>query len=768
MAINFPNSPSVGQLYEFNDKTWRWSGDYWEVFSAQTGYISGAISSGSGESVYSGQSGSTIVLRSISGGTNTNVTTVGNLLKIDVTSTTEDLQNTLAAGNTTGGNNITMSSGDAINSANGGGIITLDDGGVANSIAITTDNGSYLESWQFMDGTSFQLGFGSSVYATISSSGYDFLKTDVNKDVFVVQSGRFGYLNAVETGGYTNVAGSIVSTDLGVSGATANNDGATGLFLNSGNVFGGGSPSTYNSGVFRSVAVGGEGLTVKTSETAYANQISLQPSGNNFDGLLVPPTLTADRSYSFQDASGTVAFLSDITTFTGNTSATCISDLYITNLYGCSPITIHDNLVPDLNNDKDLGAPSFRWREIYTTNIDVTNAATIGYLYVNNFSNFYNDVNITGSTIIDGGLTATTGLFSSSTDNVLTVIGSGSTNTDPLFKVRGSNSNLLTISDSLFGSIFLVNDVSGLPILEVDATTGATDYFYVNANSEFNGNVSITGNTTIDGDLIVTGVTSASTINITTTPTNNNSLTEILGRNSSTGEIEYISSTELGVDTFVTAFTYNNLNKLTLSRNEGQSDLDVRIDVMSGLTINGGLTATTGLFSSSTDNVLRVIGSGGTDTEPLFAIEGSSGELFSVTDSLEGSLFSVNDISGLPIFDVNSDKTILMGDIAAPSLNTTTKDVISTGSTNLYSIPISAYTGGFFDYTAVGNGGARSGNIISIWSGTTTQFNEITTNDIGSSTSGLSFNVFVSGGSAILSASATTGSYTIKTIVRGI
>ena len=282
---------------------------------------------------------------------------------------------------------------------------------------------------------------------------------------------------------------------------------------------------------------------------------------------------------------------------------------------------------------------------------------------------------------------------------------------------------------------------------------------------------SITGNTTIDGDLIVTGVTSASTINITTTPTNNNSLTEILGRNSSTGEIEYRDVSTIGGggstgDTFVTAFTYNNLNKLTLSRNEGKSDLDVRIDVMSGLTINGGLTATTGLFSSSTDSVLTIIGSGG--TEPLFSVEGSSGELFSVTDSLEGSLFSVNDVSGLPIFDVNSDNTILMGNISALSLNTTTKDVISAGSTNLYSIPVSAYTGGFFDYTAVGNGGARSGNIISIWSGTTTQFNEITTNDVGTSTSGLSFNVFVSGGSAILSASAVTGTYTIKTIVRGI
>jgi hypothetical protein len=31
-------------------------------------------------------------------------------------------------------------------------------------------------------------------------------------------------------------------------------------------------------------------------------------------------------------------------TFTGNTSGDCITDLYITNLYGCSPITINDNL----------------------------------------------------------------------------------------------------------------------------------------------------------------------------------------------------------------------------------------------------------------------------------------------------------------------------------------------------------------------------------------------------------------------------------------
>jgi len=588
MAIDFPNSPSVGQLYEFNDKTWRWSGDYWEVFSAQTGYISGAISSGSGESVYSGQSGSTIVLRSISGGTNTTVSTVGDLLKIDV-SAGGDLATILAGGNTTGGNDIIITNGDNIRAINSdpAKTVNIDFGASVSNryFDVTTDDGNYNTPFLSLTPTLVQLG-----------SNDALLEISDNTNNIDVKAGTFRIKN-----------------------------------------------------------------------------------GPYFSSFIID-TLTANRTYTFPNNTGTVALLSDITPFTGNTSGSCITDLYITNLYGCSPITIHDNLVPDLNNDKDLGAPSFRWREIYTTNIDVANAATIEYLFVDAFSEFYDDVNITGNTIIDGGLTATTGLFSSSTDNVLTVIGSGGTNTEPLFNVIGSDGNLLTITDSLFGSIFLVNDVSGLPILEVDATTGATDYFYVNADSEFNGDVSITGNTAI----------------------------------------------------------------------------------------NGGLTATTGLFSSSTDNVLRVVGSGGTDTEPLFAIEGSSGELFSVTDSLEGSLFSVNDVSGLPIFDVNSDNTILMGNISALSLNTTKKEVISAGSTNLYSIPVSAYTGGFFDYTAVGNGGARSGNIISIWSGTTTQFNEITTNDIGSSTSGLSFNVFVSGGSAILSASAVTGTYTIKTIIRGI
>jgi len=44
------------------------------------------------------------------------------------------------------------------------------------------------------------------------------------------------------------------------------------------------------------------------------------------------------------DTNGNVVSTTINTEFTGNTSGTCITDLYVTNLYGCSPITVHDTI----------------------------------------------------------------------------------------------------------------------------------------------------------------------------------------------------------------------------------------------------------------------------------------------------------------------------------------------------------------------------------------------------------------------------------------
>ena len=195
-----------------------------------------------------------------------------------------------------------------------------------------------------------------------------------------------------------------------------------------------------------------------------------------------------------------------------------------------------------------------------------------------------------------------------------------------------------------------------------------------------------------------------------------------------------------------------------------QSGQDINIDsntnIFGDLTVNGE-----SIFSGNSSDVVKIFGSG--DTSPIFSVEGSVGELFTITDSLTGQLFAVNNVSGLPILEVYDDNTILMGNNLAPSLNTTIIEDVNSGQSTLYSIPLTAYTGAFFEYTVKNTVGVRAGSIMSVFSGTSIEFNETTTNDIGDTTN-LSFDMSVTGTSANLLVSATTNNWEIKTIIRSI
>jgi hypothetical protein len=81
--------------------------------------------------------------------------------------------------------------------------------------------------------------------------------------------------------------------------------------------------------------------------------------------------------------------------------------------------------------------------------------------------------------------------------------------------------------------------------------------------------------------------------------------------------------------------------------------------------------------SASTSSAAVYIYKSGSTT---LDIQGSQGQLFSVTDVLSGSLMSVNDISGLPILEVFSDDRIVMGAFGAPGLIVSASRVFATGS----------------------------------------------------------------------------------------
>ena len=105
---------------------------------------------------------------------------------------------------------------------------------------------------------------------------------------------------------------------------------------------------------------------------------------------------------------------------------------------------------------------------------------------------------------------------------------------------------------------------------------------------------------------------------------------------------------------------------------DGTQELRFRDDTANVLNINFstervgvGITAPSAkLHVSGTNDVALIEGSGST----ILSVEGSQGQLFSVTDSLSGSLFAVSDISGIPILEVESNDAVTMGTFGANTL----------------------------------------------------------------------------------------------------
>ena len=545
-----------------------------------------------------------------------------------------------------------------------------------------------------------------------------------------------------------------------------------------GEIFSGKSGTTLN---FRTLS-GGSNTTLTTVGDVVKIDVAV-PSGDNF--------FTTGGSVTQSSTTGNTEITLQIVGNSGFTpySITGITDTFV------NDFTFSSNTFTISQNDGVTFDSSIETIELGNILSAVTfDIATSGSISATTFSGgtFYGDGSgLTGITDNDNYVTG--GTFSSNTltlnrqNGSVTITGFTSGMTDSYTTGATINNTSIQFDNNLLGLNYYNVDL--LPLLsgKTNNTTfntytsdtqtilgskisGATNLSTTGIFAQKNGqDLEFKGITSTGGTVTITN--DSTTVNLDVTiPADTNTFVTGGTYSSGTTSLDFSGNTGFApfsvnvgeliddTNTFVTGFTYNDTNTFTISNNN-DTNYSASIDIMSGLTVNGN-----SVFSGTGTDVVQIYGSG--STTPILRVEGSSGELFSITDSLTGELFAVNNVSAETILSVNSDNTILWGDPTVPSLNTTVKKSINSGSTEIYSIPVSAYTGGFFEYSVTG-AGARAGSIMSIFSGTSIDFNETTTNDIGD-TSGITFDMNVSGGTANLTVSATTNTWEIRTIVRSI
>lgn len=120
----------------------------------------------------------------------------------------------------------------------------------------------------------------------------------------------------------------------------------------------------------------------------------------------------------------------------------------------------------------------------------------------------------------------------------------------------------------------------------------------------------------------------------------------------------------------------------------------------------------------------------------VFSIDGSSGQLFSVTDSLSGSLFSVNTAAGLPVIEAFSDNTVNIGKFGSYGLIVNGNVVRATGSFT------GSFTGSLF--------GTASWSVSASFARTASFINPLTQS------------VFISGSTQITGSTAIKGDFTVN------
>jgi hypothetical protein len=124
--------------------------------------------------------------------------------------------------------------------------------------------------------------------------------------------------------------------------------------------------------------------------------------------------------------------------------------------------------------------------------LDITSDYYTNHIEMIGTASLTGSLSITQDLTVGQNVTASKALFSSSNNNQLMVIGSGSSSW--ITGIYGSQGNLLTVTDTFSGSLFTITDISGYTILDI-----TSDYY--TSHIEMIGTASLTGSLSVTQDV---------------------------------------------------------------------------------------------------------------------------------------------------------------------------------------------------------------------------------------------------------------------------
>ena len=432
-----------------------------------------------------------------------------------------------------------------------------------------------------------------------------------------------GY-GTITNGKYQHVQGQFNSTastqSAFIIGNGSSNSNRSNLVLAAGNTF----------NIYGNLTITGTTSSGVISATTYQNLPT--------DIRVTGGTYSSGTAIFTNNTGGTFSVSGFSTPFTGNTSATCITDIYVTNVNSCSPLHIQPTNLGNVFISEKGGSVG-----IGTTTIDGTAPEV---LVVSGFSsNSYNI--IVGKTNINNYAQLNIINKGTGTTSSADVVATNNTGTET------TNYIDMGINGSNYGGAFIgvANDAylysTGRELYIGNATTGSTSNIkFFAGDAATNVDLIISGSTGFVGigtttpttRLDVNGKTRTTTFQATFGAGNNYVLLSDASGNATWSPQSSITG---NTDTFVTGFTYNNANTISLTQNNGQNGKSVTINTLTGLTINGNLSVTgttsTGTISATTYQNLPSLSnlylplSGGTVFGNTVFTSGLTGNTLSVT-----------------------------------------------------------------------------------------------------------------------------------------